>query len=293
MSSTPPDDILVAHYALLFVDLVAQKELLDKTARLPQNKDEEKAFNEALKYTSGQVEVFRDFFDKFFDAACDEPGTLTPSSEEERKFMEICTKAEIRKQCFSDTMIYYCCLLAQPDRLSITSVRNLLGGAAAGFFLTLSLKLPCRAAIEVGTAREFAPGDLYGHVVKLVYSLESQVAQFPRIVIGNQLLQFLAGESNNPDANPLGELRRALASEATKWIIKDIDGIPVLDYAGHWVKEAFPDMPADTMDKALAFVESEWKRFIQDASSKPLHQTLAARYSLLHRYLLSRKDIWK
>jgi hypothetical protein len=285
-------EILVGYYALLFVDILAQKGELKKTAQLPENEDQRDAFIESMRKTSGVVTSFRDLFDRFFDPAADQVPPFPTDTEEERKFIELCKRTKIKKQCFSDTMIYYAWVMEEPDCLVISAIHQLLSAAAAGFFLPLSYGLPCRAAIEAGTAREFGKGDLYGYAMQEAYRLENQIAQFPRVVVGQELLQFIGRDKIREGNSTVENYRRALANRCNDWLLQDLDGVTILDYAGPQTKEMFPALEG-AIDRAITFVDREWQRFKTAGATSQESQKLATRYYLMRQYLQWRKaTVW-
>ena len=70
-------------------------------------------------------------------------------------------------------------------------MRRLLQSAAATWLLTLATGRPIRGGMEIGTATEMREGDVYGAALAEAYHLESEVAGGPRIVLGEQLVEWL------------------------------------------------------------------------------------------------------
>jgi hypothetical protein len=50
---------------------------------------------------------------------------------------------------------------------------------------------PIRGGIELGLAMDIDNDDIYGPALARAYTLESKVAQYPRIVIGEELILYL------------------------------------------------------------------------------------------------------
>jgi hypothetical protein len=77
------------------------------------------------------------------------------------------------------------------------------------------------------------------------------------------------------------------AQDCRSWIVDDIDGTPILDFAGTATKQTFPRLQS-SVEPALRFVYKEWQKFIETGNAK-----LAGRYFMLHNYLATRKaQIW-
>jgi hypothetical protein len=57
----------------------------------------------------------------------------------------------------------------------------------------MSRHTPIRGAVEVGKGFEWPEGGVYGPIMADVYELESQIAYYPRIVIGQDLSSRICG----------------------------------------------------------------------------------------------------
>jgi hypothetical protein len=69
----------------------------------------------------------------------------------------------------------------------------------AGFLCSygLSKEQPIRGSIDIGWGVEMYPNELYGRALASAYDLESKVADYPRIVIGDHLYKFLVASYNS------------------------------------------------------------------------------------------------
>lgn len=287
-SQVEPSDFFIGYYALAFIDILNQKEKLSKITKLPENEQEELEFIQQWKDTLGVVRGFRNTFDQFFTAYGDENITIPTASREERDFIRRCTRVEIRRESFSDTMIYYSSVKDGPNQLGISAIHSLFAGCSAAFLLTLSMGFTCRGGIEVDIAGELGAGDLYGPALYKAHHLESEDADYPRIAVGEGLMQFIGTEMSRSGQDQRDAVRRGIAGICREWIVRDVDGIHILDYAGKTAKNALAEI-GSYIDPSIAFVESEWQRFRSEHNTK-----LAGRYFLLRNYLANRKQqVWK
>ena len=142
---------------------------------------------------------------------------------------------------------------------------------------------------------DFLVYDVYGFIT---YSLESKIAQYPRIVIGKELLNYLRNLSEKiqqiPDQDQDKEdieLCKRIADKCLKMVIKDLDGNQILDYLGDEFRKIFDKFPQDDREvsyeeilkKAFDFVKAEYKKRKELGDSK-----LASRYSQLYNYFKER-----
>lgn len=179
-------------------------------------------------------------------------------------------------------------MIDHPDRLAITGIYTLLIACAGSFLVTLSDGLVCRGGIEAGVAAEFFNGEIYGPALYHAHRLESEIAKYPRITIGSKFCHYLEAELGNPGQSLTDQYRRKMAQKCKNWLNVDVDGVPILDYAGSAARDISPQS-AELVNNALLFVSAEWDKFKRDGNAK-----LGERYSLLHSYLTSRKnEVWK
>lgn len=283
------DNFEIGYYCLTFIDILNQKEALRKIHKLPDIEAEKEEFIAQWRETFGIVDTYRSSFDTFFELNS-QPGrqNLPKLDREKTELMTRFLNYEIKKQLFSDTMIYYVSIMEHPDRLAITGIYTMLLACAGTFLATLADGLVCRVGIEAGLAGEFYKGEVYGPALYHAHRLESEVAKYPRIVVGAEFLQYIEAELANPGQSLTDNYRRATAQKCKNWVSHDADGVPILDYAGAAARNISPES-GELVDKALAFAEAELDKFEREGNDK-----LAERYSILRNYLATRRAaVWR
>lgn len=281
--------ITTGYYSLAFIDVLSQRDKLSKITAIPDNDEQKENFYEQWRETFGVVDEYRIMFSKFFDTFSNyKPPKIPRLTPEQAKMLKRLMKSEIKKQELSDSMIYYVPLMERPDRLSISSIHSLLSGCAGTFLIGLAEKLICRGGIDVGIAGVFFGGEIYGPALSRAYLLESRLAQFPRIVVGDEFCKYILSEMNCQGDGVDAAHRRMWAKDCADWIIIDVDGAQILDYAGPVTKRVFPKLQS-SVDLALKFASEEWKKFREQGDVK-----LAGRYYMLWNYLATRREqVWK
>lgn len=187
---------------------------------------------------------------------------------------------DVRTQRFSDTMIYFAPMWASDRSSPISASFTLLSACAATVMQTLARGMVCRGSLDMGIAGEFFDGEVYGPALAEVHRLESEVAGYPRIVIGDRLYQHIEREME------LTGLRKSLAATCFGLVTVDYDGIKILDYLGSQARKVFPDFRY-LIGPALEFVKRELETFRHQGNSK-----LVPRYEHFLNYLLSRSEEW-
>jgi hypothetical protein len=126
------------------------------------------------------------------------------------------------------------------------------------------------------------------------YKLESEVAKYPRIVIGNEFLNYLLNLAHKTEQFPGQdeedkEICKNMANLCLGMMVKDLDGVLILDYLG----EEFWDKILKKIDsskvifsKAYDFVRKEYEKKRDSGERK-----LALRYYLLHSYFRAKSSV--
>jgi hypothetical protein len=188
---------------------------------------------------------------------------------------------------FSDSFIVSVALRNdRGDLVRIISVFSALSAAAIMMLTALASKHALRGGIDVGLATEISPGEIYGTALELAYVLESQRAQYPRIVIGSELSRYLsvALVRFETDASPTGKIATSIIQKIMKLISTDTDGERILDYLGPILAELLKAGEAKIMiQPSYEFIVAEHLRLHSIGDEK-----LGQRYDLLRRYFESR-----
>lgn len=149
-------------------------------------------------------------------------------------------------------------------------------------------KIAFRGGVEVGIAAMLDGGEVYGPALARAYSLESEMAEYPRIVVGNGLLHFLETVARQEPQTPFGHIARHNAANCRRMIVQDTDGRQMLDFLGRETRESpAASLMCDLVTKGHEFVRSEYEKFHKAGNDK-----LASRYFRLLQYYEARKKAW-
>jgi hypothetical protein len=155
---------------------------------------------------------------------------------------------------------------------------------------SLASEHPLRGGIDVGLATEIGPGEIYGTALERAYLLESKVAQYPRIVIGDELWKYLnsALAEFGEDKTPVAKAIPAIIQKIMGLIATDTDGKRILDYLGAGVVEnSAPGDKESMVQPAYEFVLAEQNRLIGEGNAE-----LIERYASFRSYFESRLSLW-
>lgn len=281
-----PDREWVAYnYCVAFVDLLGQRDALrgQGLLKLPDSEDHHKAFYDILRNSIGAIiklqEQAKEMLAPILEPNLESPirAALPP---EQHAIWDEMQRTRITTQRWSDGLVSFACLGDTDIKCQMNNVYGIFGLAGTLCLLGLTTGSPIRGAIEIAWGIELHPGELYGPAVANAYELESEIAQYPRIVVGPATIRFLQVHASNPGQDMCSQNDRELASLCLDMLVQDADGHWLLHYLGE--KFQFAVTHAQHVELYNAA-----RKFVYDQLST--HQTkrntkLAFRYSHLLQY---------
>ena len=145
-----------------------------------------------------------------------------------------------------------------------------------------------RGGIEIGLAGKIESNDIYGPALLEAYELETKVAHYPRIVIGDELVNLLETTMRSTEDNVQSKINRELSQECYNMLMEDADGRYALDYLGQKCREMLIEKFPDVYEKAKSFLE---KRLLEIKKEKSTE--LFPRYLWLTDYFNLRLPSWQ
>ncbi|MCK4809778.1 MAG: hypothetical protein KAS99_02430 [Candidatus Omnitrophica bacterium] len=290
-------DFNYCYYLVAFIDVLGQKEAFQGINDLPKNEDEKEKLIQAHSHTALFVEELRGWFDDYFNAYTEVKESEFKVPEGKKEQFDEMRKSILKHTRFSDCLQFFVPLESKKYHSPCANgVFGILGACGGMLLLSLARNKPFRAGIDLGIATELSSGEVYGPGFFNAYTLESKIAQYPRIVIGDHLINYLVNLSHknpqlpNQTKEDIG-VCKIIADSCLKMIVQDLDGCYILDYLGNKFLENFTkhlsDEEKDSTSKvfklAFDFVESEYKKRKENRDRK-----LASRYFMLYTYFKSK-----
>lgn len=96
-----------------------------------------------------------------------------------------------------------------------------------------------RGAVDVGICTELNESDVYGQAVGRACQLESQVADYPRIVVGEHLVNYLASFTGLKASEDAKAIIRSYSALLKGCLRQDTDGVTVLFYLGPILRRSY------------------------------------------------------
>jgi hypothetical protein len=192
----PGTEHKLGYYVVGFFDLLGQQERLRGLRQLP-NKDnpaEIDAARQTLRQTWGAVQALRELYTRAFAAfekRTDDDRVRQGFTQTQIQAAHQLTSNAICVGGFSDSLIAYVSLNTENATLPAKGIFGILAATAMTYHWCLANGHPLRGGIDVGLGIELGPNEIYGPVLSRAYSLESDIAGYPRIVIGDELISYL------------------------------------------------------------------------------------------------------
>lgn len=272
------DRLSVGYWLVGFVDLLGQQEAFLKVDEVWHRDplEGQRLLHEALMGSVGTVRSMRKLLDQFQNAF---RGTASSSS-----VIGDWRKARVRDDRWSDGIVLSTPLASSEDHNPINGVYEILIAIGSLALMHLAAGRPIRAGIAIGGGIE-VDGELFGPALVKAYQLESKVAGSPRVVLGTELREFLLAQANAAALTPIDGAHSEMARLLLGLLVKDGDGVLILDFAGRWFQENLADA-GEILKKAHHFAKQSREEHRNNPDKK-----LFERYSSVVRYLESRMPV--
>ena len=274
------------NYVVAFLDLVGQRDALQRMLRIPTTPAEKQEFIETARQSVGTVLAWRKDIAGFFDGAKRANLDLTNWPAEFHDAFRALMQTEYTMSGMSDSLVIAVPLGGNDEHWkAINGFLDTILAISQSAARSLAIGIVFRGGLDVGIATLIDGNEVYGPALARAYQLESEVAEYPRFVVGRELLEFLETVTNQDPKTKRGEMAKQVAAFCRSMIVPDTDGQQMLDFLGTavWTAIGAP-FPRELVTKGHDFVDGEYKRFQRAGDEK-----LASRYSRLLQYYLARK----
>ena len=201
-------------------------------------------------------------------------------SEREKAVWDEMLKKRVKTQYWSDGFVRFACLADRDIKCHLNGILEIFCGAGYHCLAGLARRLPVRGAIDIAWGVELQLGGLYGPVVANAYELESEVAQYPRIVVGLRAVEFLEIQHANTNDDLISRINRDLATRCLNMLVRDLDGQWCLHYLGDDFASIVTEQNHSLLcHKARRFVNEKIEEY-----GKSVNDKLESRYRQLLKY---------
>lgn len=275
----------ISNYCLAFIDLLGQREAMrdQQLLKIPENEEENDRFLETIKASIVAIYQLQKSASGMLDIANSQEidsQVLEKIPKDRHEEFKEAKKARIKNQRWSDGLVTFTCLSDKDIACKTSGVFNLIGYAGVMCLMGLMSRQPVRGAIEIAWGVELHDNEIYGPVVMRAYELESEVAQYPRIVVGEHVVRFLEGQASIPEDSYLAKYEKRLANACLSMLMRDMDGHWIVHYLGDGFQQHVSKSGhMKIYELAQKFVNEQYEKYSKSKNSK-----LAFRYFQLVSY---------
>lgn len=287
------DNLTYRAYICAVLDILGQRDAIRRLAGIVPDEAHHPQLIEVLRNSIGVRDSVRDELRKTCEFFVNTPPQPVGAelSEEAMKVYQQVRERSITFDSFGDTIVMHCPVIGKADVVNIASIFGILTSAALLVLVRMAHKTPIRGGIDIGFGVEPGGTELYGPAFLNAYELEQNVADYPRIVIGQQLVSSLKQMATSGEGTVLtARCVRALAQVCSDFIARDKGGTYFLNYLGRTSKQVLTGGAPNLLElypMGRSFVEKEEQKFAECGNLK-----LARRYAALVRYFAANAENW-
>lgn len=282
------DSLAVQNYIVGLIDILNQRSELAKWDVLNNPNVTLDTIRPHLKSTIGTVAQLRQMGTNFIESFSSAEKLPPIGNREIDDTIESLTAIDLHTQSFSDTIVYYAPINSPSGLINVRSIAGVFLGMASLHLTALAGKVATRGSIEVGAGCNALPGQIYGPCLAKAHHLESEVSDYPRIVVGDSATKMIDAGAQSSPSSFSEQAIQAIFSDLLGLIFIDTDGVKSLDFAGCFVSQLDGEnaLLASAYQNATSFAISCHQEF-QNTNNK-----LRDRYNHLATYLQSRAHAW-
>ena len=213
----------IGSYVCSLIDILGQKEKLIKLNGMDLKQNEDFAL-QIFRETYGIVKKFRQYTSQSIE--------FVNEIKNKKGLKNNFTSNPIESSSFSDLISNYVLLGDNEHKLQFEGIYFLLISHCEVFLKMLADGVALRGGIDVGMAIKTEKDELYGNALSSPYILECKVAKSIRIVIGQELYDYidLVSQQEVEEPRTSNHYNIKYAKLCRKLITQDIDGEYILDY---------------------------------------------------------------
>ena len=284
MVESDSENLVAYNYCVSFIDLLGQRDAARGQGLLPIiiSEEEDKAFRQILRKNIGGILQLQRDVEVMVEALSPDPNSPLRAglTDEEKVARDEIQQKSVNTQYWSDGFVRFICLGNPKIKCPLKGVLEIFCMAGCFCLLGLAQHRPVRGAIDIAWGTEIRPGELYGPAIIRAYELESEVAQYPRIIVGQEVIKFLEAHKANSEDEPFTRVNRKYAQSCLDMLVQDVDGHWILHYLGDEFRFSVTHEHHNHLyEKARAFVIQQLEEHRQLRITK-----LAFRYNQLLAY---------
>lgn len=280
----PSAQINVANYVVAFIDLLGQRAALHGQGLVSTLSDQlgDDQFVKNLKASVGSIATLQKRASEMMSRtrSYEDKALRDALPEHRRAEWDELHRPTLKSQNWSDGVMFFTPAADELARCPMMGVFQVLGLTGALCLMGLASRKPIRGGVEIAWAVELNPGELSGAALARAYEIESEVADYPRVVVGPELVRYLDLQTQNPGMDTISLINRDLAGVCRSMLTEDVDGHWIVHYLGKEFNQSVTSQShQELVTRARAFIHSQLVEHRNNKNTK-----LAFRYVHLDSY---------
>ncbi len=278
----------ISNYCACFIDLLGQRDLYKGEGLVPifKNETERKAFSEKYHKTVGVIITLQRDAEKFVNSLYKTQKLIGSIPKNQRALFNEMRYCKPKQQRWSDGLLYFISLNPSENKHPIIAIFVVLSLSGFLSYFGLARGFPIRGSVDISWGIELHEKELYGAIIANAYELESEIAQYPRIIISLRTINYLKNFLQEKNTDIVAQNNRRLSKMCLEMIEKDTDGNYFLNYLGEGFQKHIPkEQNVFLYQSALKYINEQLLKHQNECNTK-----LAFRYSLLRDYFLKYKQ---
>ena len=254
------------YYLVLYVDILGITRLLESIKGLPTTDEDNARYIDTIVRVETFMRSFRRWPEMFLLSWQKErpiPDFVPADKHDEYRRM---TTTNVKHQYLSDFQVSYVTLRAD-DMVehfrALAGIYSIIGYSGLLFLYSLSKEFPLRGGIGIETGFEIQDREIFGPALTRAYQLESRLAVFPRIVVGDEVVEHLNAFRAFDSNDSMAQACQNMVSEIGKMLVRDVDGYVIIDFLGAF----FRDICFATMNKEIDGIQYSYEGVLREAFS--------------------------
>lgn len=279
-------------YVVAVLDVQGQRQAMRDLPPHDDSPERQEQIKSLLRKSLGvREQVFETFLTSInsFNTQFDEAKLAQLAPEVRAEFVKIRT-FKSKTYRISDTLITYFPIRSD----GLLNSYDLLATFTALMHTMLvsnASKIPVRGGVELGWGINWHDAELYGPAFLDAYDLEEKRAEYPRVVLGKELSEYVDFLSSSPSADRRAHFENQMAGQVRSMICVDDDSAPMVDYLGQTAADLTKKgsiYGVNLFEEGKKFAEVERDRFAGEGNEK-----LRARYERLAKYYAKSEQFWR
>jgi hypothetical protein len=275
------------HYLVAIIDVLGQSNAVLEGDTYPPTIEELEKTRSNLRETSEYIKSLRETLRNHYKKYRKNRGVFSGLSDSQKKIEQKMRTYIAEQRSVSDAIIINVPLKNNTENsVPINNILSTFQGICIVYNKALAEQKPIRGGRDVGLGTKIGHMEVYGSALVKAYQLESERADYPRILVGEALWQYINYVENQKVDTQFSRRAKELATEC-KTYVKRFHNQLFLDVIGEAVKTSDLNIDSSLVSRGYSYIVS----YQRDSIMKN-DQEIASRYKKLKEYYDSRLKHW-